>query len=120
RSLMLTACTLLTSVQTAQADQIHRPEGSEGRAGLRRARPWLIPLIGCPTRPRSGCTAHGLREETATRVFVLASSIWLLEGPPVNDLMAIVKMRRNLRRRTANQRKYRPAVNLLSAKGEKA
>ena len=27
--------------------------------------------------------------------FVLASSIWLLEGPPLTDLIAIVKARRN-------------------------
>ena len=28
-----------------------------------------------------------------TARFVLASSIWLLEGPPLNNLIAIVKVR---------------------------
>src|SRR5207244_381649 len=43
------------------ADLSSRPYSSAGgsekeRAGLRIARPWLISLIGRPTRPRSGCT----------------------------------------------------------------
>src|SRR6266851_7458581 len=57
------------------------------------------------TRPRSGCTAHGLAEEVITTTSVLASYIWLLEGRPVNDLMTIVKMRRNLRRRKSKPAK---------------
>jgi hypothetical protein len=47
------------------------------------------------TRPRSGCTSRGLAAGPRIAPFVLAFSIWLLEGPAMNDLMTRVKVGRN-------------------------
>src|SRR3989442_8216526 len=96
---------LLMSLKTILQRQTHRCRHKKSRAH-NGARPFCLQLIGV-TRPRSGCTAHGLREETATGIFVLASSIWLPEGQPVNDLMTKVKLRRNLRRRNSRPRSGR-------------
>jgi len=56
-----------------------------------------------------------LVEDLLATTFVLASSIWLLEGPPMNDLMTIVKMRRNLRRQDSKPVKVTTISQLLSA-----
>jgi hypothetical protein len=57
------------------------------------ARPCLLQRLTL-TRPRSGCTAHGLKQAPWTAAFVLRSSIWLREGPPVNDLTPMAQFRR--------------------------
>ena len=62
---------------------------SNSKTALEATRTWSRGF----TRPRSGCTARGLPTGLVTAPFVLASSIWLLEGPPLNDLIAIVKRR---------------------------
>ena len=89
-----------TSAQTAR---VHRPiwlqaalNSSESKreagivfeTGLKNLRQLL-------TRPRSGCTSRGLTTELFVVPVVLAPSIWLQEGPPPTDLIAIVKARRN-------------------------
>ncbi len=40
-----------------------------------------------------GCTARGLATGSQLRTYVLASSIWLFEGPPLHDLMTKVNKR---------------------------
>jgi hypothetical protein len=44
------------------------------------------------TRPRSGCRSCRLWTSLLTEHFVLASSIWLLEGPPWCGLTALAKI----------------------------
>ena len=55
----------------------------------------LSKVVESFTRPRSGCTSCGHTTEFMVVHFVLASSIWLHEGPPLTDLTAIVKARRS-------------------------
>ena len=70
--------------------------GGKEEAGPRIRSPACICLcLEGFTRPRSGCTSRRLPTGLLTAPFVLASSIWLLKGPPLNDLIATVKVRRS-------------------------
>jgi hypothetical protein len=58
----------------------------------------LWELLELVTRPRSGCTSHGLASNLSTAAFVLASSIWLLKALPRDDLITrVMKARKRVR-----------------------
>ena len=67
-----------------------QPNGRSPTAAPAYSKPASEATLGL-TRPRSGCTSRGLLTGLVTARFVLASSIWLPEGPLLNDLIAIVK-----------------------------
>src|SRR5438105_13231083 len=79
---------LLMSLKTILKRQTHRCRQEKSRAH-NGAGPFCLQLLGT-TRPRSGCTSHGLATDLSTAAFVLASSIWLLEGLPRDDLITRV------------------------------